>query len=244
MNRQREHIGRRVFWVDSIASTNSELLLKAEEYEHGDVLAAREQQAGRGRYGRQWQSREGGLYMSFLLKEIRNPRELLPLSLLMALSVVRVLKNRSQGEFAIKWPNDVYVNERKICGILPETRVCGKSVNGVVGIGINVNNEIPPAGELRNPAISLRELTGELCDLRLLAEEILDMGNLFYRDIRTGLFNTHLSDLNHYLYRRGQQLNMTMADGQRAQVTPLSFTEDAALRCLRDGKEVVLFLGE
>lgn len=238
------NIGTRIFRVDSIPSSNTELLQNAERYLQGDVLIARQQTGGRGRYGRKWVSEEGGLYMSILLKTIENPREVLSLSLLSALAVLRVVKSRRDGDYAIKWPNDVYVYERKICGILPETRIMGTETHAVIGIGVNVNNEIPREESLRNPAISLRKLRGKDSDINAFAIDLIAQINDVFREFAAAGFRSFLPALNEVLYRRGRELELQIPNGEKEVIIPLAFCEDAALRCLRKGKEEKLYLGE
>ncbi|MDD3095859.1 MAG: biotin--[acetyl-CoA-carboxylase] ligase [Candidatus Neomarinimicrobiota bacterium] len=237
-------IGTRIFRVDSIPSSNTELLQNAERYAQGDVLIARQQTGGRGRYGREWVSDEGGLYMSFLLKTIRDPREVLPLSLLSALAVLQALKRCRDGDYAIKWPNDIYVSERKICGILPETRIMGSETHAVIGIGVNVNNELPGEESLRNPAISLRELRGENTDIHIFAVDMITQINDVFRKFSEKGFRSYLPALNALLYRRGHKMELHIPGGGKEVIIPLAFCEDAALRCIRRGKEEKLFLGE
>lgn len=237
-------IGTRIFRVDSILSSNTELLQNTERYSHGDVLIARQQTGGRGRYGRKWVSEEGGLYMSFLLKAIGSPREVPPLSLLAALAVLRVLQRRCNADYTIKWPNDVYAGERKICGILPETRVMGEETHAVIGIGVNVNNKIPRDASLRNPAVSLRELRGKDTDIDTFADDLIRQTDAFFRECAEAGFHGFLTGLNKVLYRRGRELELQIPGGGKEVVIPLAFCEDATLRCLRNGKEEKLYIGE
>ncbi|WP_048055239.1 biotin--[acetyl-CoA-carboxylase] ligase [Pyrococcus sp. NA2] len=129
-------VGKQVIYLREVTSTNEYALLN--NFPEGTVIVADRQIKGRGRLGRKWESPEGGLWMSVVLKPRVSANDLPKLVFLGALSVIDVLK-----EFAIegriKWPNDVLVNYRKISGILVE----GRGDNFVLGIGLNVNNEVP-----------------------------------------------------------------------------------------------------
>lgn len=237
-------IGRKIVRLQSVTSTNTELLDRSDRYENGDVMIAEEQRAGRGRYRRSWHSPSGGIYMSILIKEMEKPEEILKLSLLSALAIQRTLSSLANTAFYIKWPNDVYAGDSKICGILPETRVQGKNLIAVIGIGINVNNEPASGIHLRNPAVSLCELSGKKHDLNTLVKNILQLTDNFYSHIRENRFGEYLPELEQCLYGRGKTIILKKNDGQQEDIIPLGFTEDAALRCIRNGKEDILYMGE
>jgi BirA family biotin operon repressor/biotin-[acetyl-CoA-carboxylase] ligase len=111
---------------------------RAREYGRAGVLFfAEEQMAGRGRMGRRWESRKGGLYFSITLKPVLDINDIPKLTLTTGLAVAKAVNGR------IKWPNDVLIDGKKVCGILCE--LAGEVENPVtiVGVGINVKNEIP-----------------------------------------------------------------------------------------------------
>lgn len=243
MTYQNRTIGSHLYLVDEIGSTNTELLEHASRYEHGAVFCAKRQIAGRGRNKREWRSHEGGLYFSYILKDWQNLSKIYPMVLLSALAVIRCIKTCATHGVAIKWPNDVYINHRKVCGILAESSTCGEKTNVVIGIGINVNNNVSHLKELRNPAVSLKECRGEELDLNYLLNRILDELDLLYKDFSAGHFSDHLPELNRLLYAKGQEMELSVA-GSIHKITPLEFTEEAKLRCLENGLEKSIFLGE
>jgi len=196
MEYHRQIIGTHLNIVDEIDSTNKELLENADHYEHGTVFCAKKQTAGRGRKMREWQSQNGGLYFSILLKNQTNISKVYPFVLLSALSVVRKIKSCATMGIAIKWPNDIYINHRKVCGILAESSTRGSTTNIVIGIGINVNNNVSHLQNLRNPAVSLKECRGEEIDLSFLLDRIVDELDMLYKDFREHKFSSHLPELN------------------------------------------------
>lgn len=149
-----------VLHFEEIDSTNVEAVRRSEEgAREGLVLVAERQTAGRGRRGRSWESpaREN-LYFSILL----NPRiasEKAPMiTLVMAYSIANVL--RDELEVQIKWPNDLVVSGKKICGILTEMHMAGSNIKDVViGVGLNVNTMCFPK-DLQDKATSIRLETG------------------------------------------------------------------------------------
>ena len=162
----------RIIRLEEVGSTNDYARGIAEESPEGTVVIAKRQTAGRGRKGRKWASPEGGLWMSVILKpEKTDPR----LVFVGALAVADTLAGFGITGW-IKWPNDVWVGEKKIAGILTEGKA-GKFV--VMGIGLNVNNEIPE--ELKESATSMRELLGREVPLEEVLPVLLKALERWYR---------------------------------------------------------------
>ena len=152
----------RILRFESLDSTNSEAeRLALEGAEEGLCIVADEQTAGRGRLQREWSSPKGaGLYFTMLLRP-QIPQASWPLiTLFAAIAVSDVLFEQCRIEADIKWPNDVLVAGRKICGILAETldTPTGRAV--ALGIGINLTVEAFPP-RLLSTAISVEEATGQ-----------------------------------------------------------------------------------
>lgn len=133
-----------VIWLPSIDSTNSEALRRLPELPGGTVLAAREQTAGRGQRGNTWFSAPGeNLTFTIVLKNLPlGASQAVRLNYLTSVAVADYLESRGV-EAAIKWPNDIYVGGRKICGMLIENTLGprGELLASVVGIGINLNQK-------------------------------------------------------------------------------------------------------
>lgn len=151
-------------WFDELESTNDELLRHVGDYDNLSVVAAVNQTAGRGQRGNRWLSAPGdNLTFSLLLKPVGLPvREAMALSCWASLAVRDALQGVGVPA-VIKWPNDLYVGNRKITGMLVENGLDGADIAwSVVGIGINLNQTEFP-GELMN-ATSVRRLTGRTVD--------------------------------------------------------------------------------
>ncbi|MBR5783416.1 MAG: biotin--[Clostridia bacterium] len=134
--------------VDEVSSTNTVLL--QGEYPDKTVLLARKQTCGKGSKGRSFFSPEGGIYLSVLLKDLPQSR-LICLTPLAAVAVYRALLPHTSKSLAIKWVNDIYLQEKKVCGILTESRFEGERPNTVVGVGINLLPQQFPDGFLHPP---------------------------------------------------------------------------------------------
>lgn len=148
-----------IVWYDSIDSTNSEALRRLPELPSGTVLAAREQTAGRGQRGNTWFTEAGkNLTFSIVLKPSSLAAgEAHLLNYLASVAVAEFLEGYGVS-CSIKWPNDIYVGRKKICGILVENSLSGGCVAAsVIGIGININQTDFP--QLAN-ATSLSLATG------------------------------------------------------------------------------------
>ena len=161
-----------VFFERSVDSTNLWLRRRIGELPHGAAVVAFEQSAGRGRSGRSFLSPEGGLYLSMLLRPETEPERLPSLTPAAALAVCRAVDGLSGLRCAIKWPNDVLLGGKKICGILVESVLGGETPCVIVGVGVNANTAAFPK-ELEEIAGSVAAVTGRALDLHALAAALL-----------------------------------------------------------------------
>ena len=147
---------------DSLSSTNTEAARQAlHGSEEGLCIVAKEQTAGRGRLQRAWVSLTGaGLYFSIVLRPVVDAPRWSLLPLMAALAVHDALREACELETDIKWPNDILVGERKLCGILAETIDTNIGRAAIVGIGINLTSKAFPV-ELRETATSVEAATGK-----------------------------------------------------------------------------------
>lgn len=158
--KQPRAIGRDIRVFRETKSTNDLIERMARDgAEEGIVVFAEKQTAGKGRLGRVWESpAEKGLWFSILLRPKLRPLEAGRLTIGFSNAIAQTLRREYQVDARIKWPNDIFVNGRKLCGILTEMSAEIDSLNHVaLGIGINVNidaNDFPP--ELRSIATSLK----------------------------------------------------------------------------------------
>ena len=145
---------------------------KREVLPEGAVIYTDHQISGKGQRGNYWEDEAGkNILMSLLLKPRKLPiKYQYFLNLIAGLAVLDMLREHLRGEhLTLKWPNDVYVGKRKIAGILIENNLVGGIIDAsVVGIGLNVNQEIA----LPASAISLKEITGKSIDRLSMMDEL------------------------------------------------------------------------
>ena len=177
-------LGRRIELFDCLPSTNREAFQLAQaEVEHGTVVAANSQTAGRGRLSRTWFSPPGAnLYCSIILRTVRPAERLTEwlswLPLISALATAEAIEQVSSIHVSVKWPNDLLISERKVGGILCESGTGARSGPfQIIGIGINVNldhDDWPT--DLRDSATSIWQERKIVFDRnRLLAQLLLEL---------------------------------------------------------------------
>ena len=201
MNRQEMTVPARtapVLFKEETVSTMTELKEQASGLPHGAVLWTLRQTAGKGRSGRSFASPDGGLYYSMLLRYAQPDERLLAVTPLAAVAVVRALRRHSGIETEIKWPNDILLGGKKLCGILTESVTGAGGMQIIVGIGINVNTREFPT-ELRSIACSVFQETGKTGDLAELAAILT--GELDRVYVKLPLFSPE--DLEEYRDRCG-----------------------------------------
>ena len=149
-------IGKSIIYLESVDSTNNYLKNIAFKTDPYTVVLSDEQTLGKGRLGRAWASPKGtGIFMSLLLKPDIEPGQAPKITLIGAAAMIRALESVCDVPIGIKWPNDLIINQKKVCGVLTEMSAELGSVNYViVGIGVNVNQRVFPE-PLKEKATSL-----------------------------------------------------------------------------------------
>lgn len=158
---ETEWAGHPVVYEEEQESTNQTAKMLAEQGAfHGTLVVAERQVSGRGRRGRPWHSPKGsGIWMSILLRPQIHPMSASMLTLVAAMAVYDAISSRVEG-CAIKWPNDIVIDGRKVCGILTEMSSELDNIHYVViGIGINVNTDDFPV-DIASVATSMHVITG------------------------------------------------------------------------------------
>jgi BirA family transcriptional regulator, biotin operon repressor / biotin---[acetyl-CoA-carboxylase] ligase len=168
-------IGTNFIFYDEVDSTNQELLKDTSITENGTVLFAENQVKGRGRLNREWISAKNhALTFSILLTENTSPDNINLVNLAASIAVAQSLENLYQLDVRLKWPNDVLIATRKVCGILVESVSKGDKLERVVvGIGVNVNQPMFE-GKFNVPPTSIRKEFGKVVSRERLLAEILN----------------------------------------------------------------------
>ena len=167
---------KKIRYYEQLDSTNmkvSELALEGAE--HGTVVVAGCQTAGKGRRGRAWESpSEDNIYMSILLRPEFEADRAPMVTLVMAYSVAKVLRENGFADVQIKWPNDLVLSGKKVCGILTEMHLQGTTIDSiVVGVGLNVNTT-SFSEELVDKATSLFLECGKLLNKEQFIVDIVE----------------------------------------------------------------------
>lgn len=176
---------KRILHYFKVDSTNRVALeLGHEDEPHGSLVIAEEQSAGRGRTGRIWHSeKSSGIYMSMLLRPPLTPVQAPALTLTAGLAVRDAVAEQIGVEPDLRWPNDVLLNGKKVCGILTEMYAEPDRIRFVVvGIGFNVNHAKLPA-ELASIATSLRIETGQAQSRVELVVRLLRRFETYYNQL-------------------------------------------------------------
>ncbi|MEI9691500.1 bifunctional biotin--[acetyl-CoA-carboxylase] ligase/biotin operon repressor BirA [Kosakonia cowanii] len=157
-----------------IDSTNQYLLDRLAGLQSGDACVAEYQQAGRGRRGRKWVSPFGAnLYISMYWRLEQGPAAAIGLSLVIGIVMTEVLRDLGADQVRVKWPNDLYLNDRKLAGILVElTGKTGDAAQIVIGAGVNLAMRNAQAGDINQGWINLQE-AGVRIDRNVLAARLI-----------------------------------------------------------------------
>jgi len=177
-----EIFGTSVIYFPELESSNDFLKnLGRDGANEGTIVVAKKQTKGRGRMGREWVSPDGGIYMSILVRPQIHPSEIVKLTLLTAVAIVKTLQELYNLNAKIKWPNDIMINDKKVAGVLSEMEAEAEKANFVViGIGIDVNCDV----EVEYPTTSLKEELGKTIDLTSLIQGLLIRFEDYYREFK------------------------------------------------------------
>ena len=173
-------------YLDTIDSTSTELRrrMSVEELPHGYCISADFQTSGHGQATNRWESEDGkNLLFSLLLRPTVIPAaEQFVITELVTLAIINALQDYIRQQITIKWPNDIYVGDKKLCGILIENALCGPTIDTcIVGIGININQELF-VSDAPNP-VSLKQLNGRDNDREEIFGEIYQNIIRYYADM-------------------------------------------------------------
>jgi BirA family transcriptional regulator, biotin operon repressor / biotin---[acetyl-CoA-carboxylase] ligase len=201
--------------LDTVDSTNNYAMAKvrAGMAKHGMAIFAREQTAGKGQRGKSWQTQPGhNIAMSLIIdtNTLRTDQQFY-LSMLVALGVNDFIKEYTDGETAIKWPNDLYWRDRKAGGILFETVFKGTAWKwAVAGIGININ-QTRFDKLLPNP-VSLSQITGKTYDVIALAKQLYHFVIKRVEGLATVKADKVAQEYNSNLYKLNQTVKLKKAN--------------------------------
>lgn len=242
-----EFIGRYMEYHESIPSTNNRAKEIAYIKEEGTVILSEEQTQGKGRLSRQWVSPRGkGLWFSVILKPSLEPDKAYKITLIGAAAVNEALKDMGIKSY-IKWPNDIIVEDKKVCGILTEMSCERNRVNYVImGIGINVNlDEEDFDDELRKKATSLKIVAGEDIDRSRLLAYVLNYIERFYKPFKEkGILDEVIRICKRESILLGKEVRIIKGDTQKLGKVVDMDSEGQLLVQYENGQMEKVFSGE
>lgn len=224
-------LGLPLWHFPEIDSTNLEARRRAEQgAPHGACLVAEYQSAGRGRLDRRWTAPAGScLLFSLLLRPDLGLSEVFGLTNLMAVALCRAIEDHCGLKPAIKWPNDVFLEGRKLVGILTEFTCRAERLDHVVvGVGLNVNLSAGELAQLPAPAASLQAASGQIWDRAPLLAAILREASALYGQLLAGGRATLTAEYNQRSWLRDRMVEVRQGD-QILAGRALGVAEDGAL---------------
>ena len=235
--------------VESVASTNSELMQRAiAGAPSGSCLVAEIQTAGRGRRGRVWQSAFGGsLTFSLLWRFDKGAAQLGGLSLVVGLAVLRALRASgvASSDVALKWPNDVVSGHRKLAGVLIESQgdMLGPTVV-VIGIGINVNLPEDVKGAVDQPVADVQGLAGKTVSRNKLLAAVLNELIVLLDEFQVHGFRAFKKEWTAAHALHGKPVRVLNGDGVIMETVVRDVADDGSLIVAQHGRDVALSSGE
>lgn len=240
-------IGNQIYRKEITGSTNQDVKeLALQDAKEGIVVCADLQTTGRGRRGRSWMSAQGeSLLFSLLLRPAISPDKASQITLLMALAITRVLRERYDFEAMIKWPNDIVINGKKICGILTELQP-GKDEGYfiIVGCGINVAQKTIP-DELQDIATSLFLESSSVISREELLQGILGEFERYYGRFLIGESLAEFTDeYNAWLISLNKEVCVLDPKGEFIGISKGINDKGELLVQLPDGEMTAVYAGE
>lgn len=242
-----EWAGGQTIYFDATDSTNIQARRLAEAHApHGTLVVSDRQDGGKGRRGRSWASPSGvGIWMSLILRPEIAPSSASMLTLAAALAVREGIQEETGLSPLIKWPNDLVLNGKKICGILTEMSTELMEIQYVItGIGINVNQREFPS-EIRDTATSLSLEAGRCFRRSSLIAAILKAFEKDYAAfLKTGDLSLLLEEYNACLVNRGKEVCILDPSGEYRAVAEGIDESGSLLVTLPDGTRREIISGE
>lgn len=228
----------RIFRFSEIDST-SDFLKRKDDKRDYDLAIAETQTCGRGRRGSNWISQKGMALFSFLLKveEDISIEEYSKLPLVTGIAVLNGLKRIENLDFKFKWTNDIYLDDKKICGILVE------KIQDffVIGIGININNSLE--GAVADIATALTISTGKKYIVEDIIFTLLDEFKKQYKRFFDGEWNFILEEINNRNYLKNREITLVGSNWQTKGIAG-DIAKDGRLEIITEKEKIFANIGE
>lgn len=223
---------------ETIDSTNTYLKENYEKLDNFTFVSADFQSAGRGRNNRNWKSEKGeNLLFSLLIKDKALIDKFSSLSVISAFSIIKAL---NLEHLSIKWPNDIYYKDSKLCGILLEAVTRNEIECLIIGIGLNVNQR-EFVGEYKITPTSLYQITNQSQDIRLLKDKIFNQIYSDFMKVKEGY--DFYNDIKEYDYLKDRKVYADI-NNEVKQIKVIGIDKDYSLKVLNDNELINLSSGE
>ena len=228
---QTSILGRRALYFRNVTSTNDMAKgLAVKGASEGTVVVAETQTGGKGRFGREWASPEGGLWFSVILRPKTQSGHATKLTLLASVAAAEGIRSLYGLRVEIKWPNDILVNGKKACGILTEGKIKGETMDfAVLGVGINANFGVEALPlNVQELATTLKHELGREVSREALLCELLERMEFYYNSFIRGDFDMILHNWRHLAAFLGSYVEVT-SDKERIRGWAVDIGSDGAL---------------
>ena len=223
---------------ETIDSTNTYLKENYEDLDNFTFVSADFQSAGRGRNNRNWKSEKGeNLLFSLLIKDKALIDKFSSLSVISAFSMIKAL---NLEHLSIKWPNDIYYKDSKLCGILLEAVTRNEIECLIIGIGLNVNQR-EFVGEYKRTPTSLYQITKQAQDMKIIKDKIFNQLYNDFMKVKEGY--DFYNDIKEYDYLKDRKVYAEI-NNEVKQIKVLGIDSDYSLKVLKDNKTYNLSSGE
>ena len=239
-------LGKKIIFLQNVDSTNDEIKrLAMKGGEEGITVVAEHQTNGKGRLGRTWKSPcHTGLWFSFLLRPNLSPLHIAGITLACGMGVCVAVRKYTGLDAFIKWPNDIIINNKKVCGILTEMSAEADKINyAVVGIGINVNTpEFPD--EISHKATSLMRESGKTINRKELFCHVLAEVERYLMDYSQNYGIYVIDEYKKYCATLGRTVSVIRGNQHiSGEAVDIAETGDLIVRCA-DGRQFNINSGE
>lgn len=226
-----------ILYFDTISSTNTYLKNKYELFPNMQVVCANTQTNGRGRMDRKWIDSDDLLFSILIKEKLKNYSNL---SLLIALAVSKALENLNIKP-TIKWPNDIMVDDKKVCGILLEALTKDKIECVIIGVGLNVNSQTF-SQDLIIKANSLRNILGRKLNKDNLLLDILNIFNEYLQEYKNDS-RKYLDEINNRFYLLDKEVTYIQNNNEKKGVV-LGVNDSGEILIKTDNDIISLNYGE
>ena len=247
--RETKWAGRTIYYFDKTGSTNIDAKkFAAEGAPHGTLVVADDQENGRGRRGRPWQSPAGSnAYFTIVLRPEFEPDKASMLTLVMAMSVAEAIGEYCKIKAQIKWPNDIVINKKKVCGILTEMEIALETNDiqyVVIGVGINTNQAEFPE-EMREMAGSLLNEGGKKVSRAGIIMKVMERFEKNYETFAdTKDLSCMMAEYNKMLVNKDRQVRVLDPKGEYTGMAKGINEKGELLVQRKDGQIEAVYAGE